>query len=130
MVGSPDAKGFTILCIGSALDGLFQDKDHLYSRRENSIMEISKTVSNSNKSLAKGTCRELYKGPISRSMAVDSEFVYFTALDRIMRVRKTTQETESLVTKLVNPVLVLLDDANIYFVDAGPPAIIGSIKKP
>jgi len=63
-------------------------------------------------------------------MAVDSEFVYFTALDRIMRVRKTTQETESLVTKLVNPVLVLLDDANIYFVDAGPPAIIGSIKKP
>jgi hypothetical protein len=130
MVGSADTKGFTILCIGCAGDLLLQDEHHLYSLRGESIMEISKALTKANTSLAKGSCRELYKGPVWRSMAVDSEFVYFTAQYGIMRVRKMNQATESLVTNLGKPVLVLLDEANVYFIDAGPPAILGSIRKP
>jgi len=91
--------------------------------------------------LEKGSFRELYKGPISNSIAVDGKFVYFTASGEgqrtgtIGRVNKTTKKTEFIVTHLNNPVQVLVDDANVYFIDIGPTrsgnitGIIGSIKK-
>ncbi len=143
MRGSADAKGFTVLCMNCGGNGLLQDKDHLYSRHGNSIMEISKETSKKPaSSLAKGTFRELYRGPILDSMAVDSQFVYFTASDqgqqtgRIVRVDKTTKKTDYLVTQLNNPIRVFVDDVNVYFVDAGPigkrgfiTGIIGSVKK-
>jgi hypothetical protein len=139
MRGSTDAKGFTILCMACGGNDLLQDKDHLYSRHENSIVEVSKETSKAHaSSLAKGTFRELYKGPVTGALAVDGEFIYFAAWDkqgqrsgRIMRVSRTTKKTVTLVTQLNKPVQVLVDDANVYFIDdEGSSAIIGSIKKP
>jgi hypothetical protein len=138
MRGSADAKGFTILCMACGGNDLLQDKDHLYSRHDNSIVEVSKETSKAQaSSLAKGTTRELYKGPISGAMAVDGAYIYFAAADqgqqtgRIVRVSKTTKKTETVVTRLNKPVQVLLDEANVYFVDdEGSSAIIGTVKKP
>jgi len=129
-------KGPTVLCRQCAGEELLQDKDYLYSIREQSIVQIDKH---------RGNFKTLYQAPRRPymsidSIAVDSDYVYFTSWSKrdqatgvIGRLSKAGGKAQIIETSLNAPNYIIVDSKSVYFVDYNPNskgAFVGAVTKP